>query len=293
MNKKYLVVGGDLRFIKLSEFLSESGFDVYILGFDRNAILSKDIHIINNVMEIKSEMDFIILPLPVSLDEVSVNMPFSSKVVPIEMLCSVLKKGGTVFGGRISPNVKDLFDEHKISVIDYSVREEFCVLNAISTAEGAIQVAMEETARTISGEKILILGMGRISKVLIKQLSGFNAKITVAARKFSDIAWAETYGCEGIHISSLAEKIGEFNIIFGTVPSVILTEEILAKTDKNTLIIDLASKPGGVDFDAATSLGVKVIWLLSLPGKVAPLTAGETIGKTILNIISERGESFA
>ena len=44
------------------------------------------------------------------------------------------------------------------------------------------------------------------------------------------------------------------------------------------------------DMEAAKDLGVKVIWALGLPGKVAPVTAGNIIKETICNIFSELGE---
>ena len=53
--------------------------------------------------------------------------------------------------------------------------------------------------------------------------------------------------------------------------------------------MDLASKPGGVDMEAASRLGVRVIWALSLPGKVAPVTAGKIIRDTIYHILNELG----
>ena len=45
--------------------------------------------------------------------------------------------------------------------------------------------------------------------------------------------------------------------------------------------------PTGVDFAAAQQSGLNVIWALSLPGKVAPRTAGNIIKDTILNMIHE------
>ena len=57
--------------------------------------------------------------------------------------------------------------------------------------------------------------------------------------------------------------------------------------DKNTLIIDLASSPGGVDVSAAKKLNSRVLWASSLPGKYAPESAGELIADCIGDIISE------
>ena len=103
------------------------------------------------------------------------------------------------------------------------------------------------------------------------------------ARKYADLAMIEGHGYEPLPLDNLKEHIHEFDIIFNTIPSLILDDEILTK------VIDLASKPGGIDFDAAKSYGLKVIWALSLPGKIAPVSSGAIIKDTIMNIIKELG----
>ena len=109
------------------------------------------------------------------------------------------------------------------------------------------------------------------------------------ARKYADLAMIEGHGYEPLPLDNLKDHIHEFDIIFNTIPSLILDDEILAKVKKDALIIDLASKPGGIDFDAAKSYGLKVIWALSLPGKIAPVSSGAIIKDTIMNIIKELG----
>ena len=149
---------------------------------------------------------------------------------------------------------------------------------------------MEELPTTIYGQKVLITGFGRITKVMVKALIGLGAKVYITARKYSDLAWARIYGCIDIHISEIDEYLPEFDVLFNTVPAVVLDEKRLMLLKENCLVIDLASKPGGVDFETARKLGIKTIWALSIPGKVAPVTSGEIIAGTILNILSERGE---
>ena len=288
MSEKYLIAGGDLRFARLAEYLAEKGGCVYTIGFENAVPFSKKVHNLKSLMPLNERVDYLILPLPVSNDGINVNMPYSKHILPIEQLCTAVRENGIVFGGRFTDKIKEMFSERKLCTEDYSLREEFAVLNAQATAEGAIQVAMEETAAALSGQKILIIGMGRIAKLLVHTLRGFNTDITVAARKYSDLAWAEVYGCKHIHINQLKENLRKYSIIFNTAPAVILDADKLKEVDKSCLVIDLASKPGGVDFDTAAELGIRAVWLLSLPGKVAPLTAGVTIGKTISNILEER-----
>lgn len=291
MNKTFFIVGGDLRFAALADVLAENN-RVFAVGFDRTAAMSDKVQTADSIVSASERADCIVLPLPVSSDGVTVNTPFSGRSVSLESLTHIIKEDGIVFGGLISPEVREIFEKRNIAVADYAKREEFAVLNAVATAEGAVQVAMEELATTLSGRKILILGAGRIAKVLIDVLSGFHTEITVAARKCSDLAWARVYGCRSVNIYGMDDILGEFDVIFNTVPAVILDENRLKKTGRNCLVIDLASKPGGVDMETAGMLGIRTIWLLSLPGKVAPITSGKVIADTIGNILSERSESL-
>lgn len=286
-DKIFLVAGGDLRQVYLAEILAKTN-KVYAIGFDKNLIVSDRVIVIDSLMSLEERADYLVLPLPASSDGVLVNAPFSKHSISLDNLTSVLKDSAVVFGGRVSPMTREVFDRHGIDVVDYFDREELSVLNAVPTAEGAVQIAMEELPATIYGQKVLITGFGRITKVLVKMLIGLGAEVTVAARKYSDLAWAEIYGCKAVHIARLNEVIGGFDVVFNTVPAVILDENRLSMLKKSCLVIDLASKPGGVDFDTAGKIGVKTIWALSLPGKVAPITSGEMIAHTVLNILSER-----
>lgn len=134
-----------------------------------------------------------------------------------------------------------------------------------------------------------MLGYGKIGKILSKYLYGMGAQTYVEARKYADLAMIEGHGYEPLPLNRLKKRINEFDIIFNTVPSLILDDEVLENIRKDALIIDLASKPGGVDFEAAKQYGLKVIWALSLPGKIAPVSSGAIIKDTVMNIINELG----
>lgn len=286
-NTVFLVVGGDLRQVYTATSLAEE-YKVYAVGLSGGVILPERILSIDSLSDMPCKADVIILPLPASQDNVFVNAPLSKSNIPLTALFSVMSENAVILGGRLTPETEKIFRTHSAEAVDYLKREELSVLNAVPTAEGAVQIALEEMATTIFGQKVLITGHGRISKVLVKILCGMGADVTVTARKYSDLAWAEIYGCKGVHTSQLREKAGEYTLIFNTVPAMLLDEDILKNVRRDTLIIDLASKPGGVDFDVARSLGLKVVWALSLPGKVAPVSAGEIIASTVLNILKER-----
>ena len=146
---------------------------------------------------------------------------------------------------------------------------------------------MKETPFTLHGSKCLVTGYGRIGKILSKMLCGIGARVSVEARKYADLALIEGHDFNAVSLDELPHHIGEFDIIFNTVPHLIFDRDILEKVKKDALIIDLASRPGGVNFKAAAELGIQVIWALSLPGKVAPVSAGAIIKDTIINVINE------
>ena len=55
------------------------------------------------------------------------------------------------------------------------------------------------------------------------------------------------------------------------------------------LFVEIASAPFGIDFQAAKEFAFDVIKANSLPGKVAPKTAGEIIGRSVLPIVENKG----
>lgn len=160
---------------------------------------------------------------------------------------------------------------------------------AVPTAEGALQVAMEHLPVTLRGAKCLVLGYGRIGKLLSHRLQGLGAHVTVAARKYADLAWAEAYGLRALPIGRLSGALGGMQVIFNTVPSPILDRGLLAEVAPSCLCVELASRPG-IDLAAAEELGLTAVWARGLPGKTAPVTAAAAIRDTLYHILEERGE---
>ncbi len=289
--KKILFVGGDLRQIRAINKIADMGNTVFVMGFDDEyrEKLSKSVQMLWDFSEIDDAYDAVVLPLPYSVDGKNINAPLYKQTISVSEVFGNLSPKNCILAGRCDTKIKAMSDNYRIMLVDYLCREELAMLNAIPTAEGAIQIAMEETSFTLHSSKCLIIGNGRIGKVLAKMLNGFGANVTVAARKKGDQAFAYAMGCDSCSISDLNARMSGYDIIFNTAPSMILDYHLLSKLKRNVLIIDLASKPGGVDFDEARRLGIKVIWALSLPGKVAADTAGDIICSTILNIIDEMG----
>jgi len=148
-----------------------------------------------------------------------------------------------------------------------------------------VQMAMEKLPITIHGSRCLVLGFGRTAQTLAQLLDAMHAKTTVVARNQSQLARAEAMGLHIIHISELVNCLQQPNVIFNTIPAPVITEDILARLTPATLIIDLASAPGGTDFIAAQRLGIEALLAPGLPGKVAPRTAGLLLARVVPRVL--------
>ena len=285
---KFAIIGGDLRTIKLAVMLAKEQNQVYVYGLEKAEELKniKNIEQCESIKKAIQEVEIVIGPIPFSSNGKTINMPFSDKEISIREMMHVINAKVLIAGG-ITPEVYEMANDEYIEIIDIMKREELAVLNTIATAEGTIQVAIENTNKIIHGSEILILGFGRIGKVLASKLAGLSAKVTCAARKDEDLAWIQAYGHKATNINSIGENLKLYDIIINTVPHIILNEERLKYIKKDCLLIDLASNPGGIDKKSVKDNKLKFVWALSLPGKVAPITTAEFIKDTIYNIIKE------
>ena len=289
MNTNFAIIGGDLRIIKLANMLAKDGNMVYTYGLEKAEELkgNPNIQFCDKLSKtILDKVEVVIGPIPFSSNGKDINTPFSDKEISIRELMHNLN-AKILIAGSIAPEVYDMANDEYIEIIDIMKREELAVLNTISTAEGTIEIAINNTNKIIHGSKILILGFGRIGKVLARKLAGLAAIVTCAARKDEDLAWILAYGHRATNINAIGENVAEFDIIINTVPHLILNQEKLQFVREDCLLIDLASNPGGIDKRAAKDRNLKLIWALALPGKVAPVTTAEFIKDTIYNILKE------
>ncbi len=289
MSTSFSVIGGDLRIIKLAKMLADEGNQVYAYGLEKAEELKGHQNIIFTEKiskAIPEDVEVVIGPIPFSSNGVNINAPFSDKEISIRELIHYLN-AKILIAGSITPDIYDMANDEYIEIIDIMKREELAVLNTVSTAEGTIEIAISNTNKIIHGSEVLILGFGRIGKVLARKMAGLSARVTCAARKDEDLAWIRAYGHNETNINVLGENLSKYDLIINTVPHLILNKERLQYVKKDALLIDLASNPGGIDKREAKERNLKLVWALALPGKVAPVTTAEFIKDTIYNILKE------
>lgn len=284
-NEKFGIIGGDLRQIYLAKKLQKDKNEVFVCGFENFVDFDKLKLKSLKISDLISSSKYIILPVPASRNKKVINAPFSSlDIVLSEKLFSNLKNK-VVFAGIVSSLVEDV-KQSGLYIRDYYQREDFLIPNALLTAEGAVNIALKEYGKSIFSSRCLVVGFGRIGKILANLLKNMGANITVSARNLKDISLAKISGFGTTNVSNLNEK-ANFDLIFNTVPAPVLDAVALGFLSSARIIIDLASAPGGTDKFVAKELGIKLISALGIPGKHFPEAAGEIIADVIYKMIEE------
>lgn len=259
--RRFAVIGTDARLAAAGRALARAGFAVG--GPEQTALA-----------------DYILLPLP--LDE---------SRTPLAELLRAAKPGALALGGKLSAQARQIAAEAGVELVDYFAREELILCNAIPTAEGCIGILMAERSRTLWGSSILLTGFGPVGQALGVRLGALGAQVTAAARRPAQRALAESFGLRSVAIGRLGQLAPAFDTVVNTVPAQVLSAEVLARLRPESLIVDLASRPGGTDFEAARRLGHRAIHALSLPAACAPETAGEAVAQTVCEMIGQREEA--
>ena len=258
--KRFAVVGSDARQAAARRALARAGYEM--VGSEEIALA-----------------EYILLPLP--LDE--------SKT-PLAELLRAAKPGTLALGGMLSEQARTIAREAGVELVDYFAREELTIRNAIPTAEGCIAILMRERTRTLFGSTVLLTGFGAVGQALGVRLAALGSAVTVAARRPAQRALAESFGLRSVELDRLEWAAPAFDTVVNTIPARVLEKSVLESLRPGSLIVDLASRPGGTDFMAAARLGHRTIHALSLPAVCAPETAGEAVAQTVCDILREREE---
>lgn len=249
------------------------------LGNDERTKYLRKLYIKEGVsISIPEDSDYIITTIPLTRD----NKNITGEEITCDEFLNV-SKNKVIFTGALTKVMKEKMKEYKY--YDLMSYDNVAILNAIPTAEGAIYEAIGLSDSTLCNSKCLVLGYGRIGKVLARMLRGIGADVYCEARKDVDLSYIEALGYKKIEINNLDKVLPKVDYIFNTIPSLILDGKKLALVSKDVCIIDLASTPGGIDFEEAKRLDIKTKWALSLPSKVSPKSSAIYLKEQIDKII--------
>lgn len=260
-DRKILVLKGDERQTYLVEMLRKDGCDVKY---------EPEISA-NELSDVVSESNMVIAPVPCKFDAGNVSIDEYSNM-------SVL------LGGCIPGIIVDYCRQNRIFCYDYMKDEQLVDYNAIATSEGAIAEAIVNSKINIMGSKCLVYGYGHCGRILAKKLKCFGADVTISVRRSEIIENATKDGFEAVDLKTAGRIIGNYEFIFNTIPSIVIDDEIVLNIRKDALVMDIASKYGGIDYKAALACGVKAIHSLGIPGKYSPLASAKGIYECIQRI---------
>ncbi|CFX75653.1 D-isomer specific 2-hydroxyacid dehydrogenase, NAD-binding [Syntrophomonas zehnderi OL-4] len=282
---KIAVLGGDDRELILVSELVRMGATVVVAGFPRERV-GHGAFVVNNIEDACKEAEVAILPLPGTSMEGVIRAVYSDQELKLtEKAVANLASNALIIIGSARQFLKDWAKKRGVTLLEIAEIDAVAILNSIPTAEGAIQIAMEETPSTIHGSKTCVIGFGRVGITLARTLKALGSDVTVVARDEGQLARAYEMGCRRAGFDDLHEIMNYSSIVFNTVPEMVLPRSILKYANPEILIIDLAAQPGGTDFEAANAYGLKAILAPGLPGKVAPVFAGKILAEVIPDLV--------
>lgn len=280
------LIGGDARIAYMGPYLLEKGYRVIGYGISPVEDTYDLIPHAKSMEEAVEGVPIVIGGIPF-LKEGKINATQSLPDLDAERLYRN-KKSQILFGGMLPKAFVERCEEKDIQCMDFMEDEALTVFNAIATAEGAILEALTHQKTNIHGSDSLVLGYGRCGKVLADKLRGMGAKVTVCCRSEIQLANADASGMETLFIHDLEEKIHKFEYIYNTIPAVVLGKNLLKQMRSDVLVIDLASKPGGVDYAFAEELGIRAMLCPGLPGKYAPKISGKRLADFVIRNMNIR-----
>lgn len=264
-----LFIGGDIKHYNTFKAVGKEFKNTFIVGYENFLPDEEKI----------ASADVIVLPTVPTKDGKTVFSPKSATNTEISAMIKSAKKCKLIVCG-----INNL-PHCPIKIAAYANSEEFKYKNAVPTAEGALAVAIESTKRTICNSNVLIIGGGNISKALIPRLKALGAKLHVSARKQSDYVFIASHGAIPVNSYNL-EDLGKYDIIFNTVANKLLLPERLSEIGNESVYIELASPPYGIDMQR--DYNFKTVSASGLPAKYSLTTSVEITSETILKIL--RGE---
>jgi len=282
------VIGGDARQLEVIRKLCQLDAKTFLVGFDQLD------HGFTGATKVKieevnfNEIDAIILPVPGTTLDGKVETVFSNEeIVLTEEMIVATPNHCRIYSGISNQYLDELINKGNRTLIQLFERDDVAIYNSIPTVEGTIMMVIQHTDFTIHGSNLAVLGLGRVGMSVARAFANLGANVKVGARKSKDLARITEMGLKPFHLSELSKEVQDLDVCINTIPHLIVNAEVISKMPPHTLIVDLASKPGGTDFRYAEKRGIKALLAPGLPGIVAPKTAGQILANILSQLLSE------
>ena len=282
------IFGGDLRQVFMAESFLNMGYHVYLYK-TLEPLAHENCTILQDPQELFHQCRVLIGPIPLTKDLVSITASHQLDL-NTKNITHQLTKNHVLIGGIIPTQITQACTEKGVLYFDLMKDESIAILNAIATAEGTLMEAIRNSEINLHGSTALVLGYGRCAKILASKLKGLDANVIVAARSEEALAYAQAAGLRTVSIANMSHILSACDFIFNTIPALILTEACLCHVTPEATIIDIASAPGGVDYEYAMKHNLNAKLCLGLPGKVSPKTSADILVTKIDSFIKERSD---
>lgn len=201
---------------------------------------------------------------------------------PEEIITAYAKPSLLLCSGAIPDNTVSLFRRQNLTYFDVMKEERFTLQNAKLTAEGVLSALLSSSDGCVNHSRILLTGYGRCGRAIAECLRGLSPRLTICDNRAGARQAAQNHGYAVLEPQELLSNRTTFDYCINTVPSLIFDRAVLKKAlHADTVFLDIASAPGGIDRDAACELGLSVTTLPALPTKTAPKAAGKYYAQAI------------
>lgn len=273
-----LVCGGDERSVILARLLQRGGHEVLCFCLDK-AELPDGCRGVSSPVE----AEVVILPVPAEDAHGLLTAPLGTQSCRIEHILDCAGNGAMLIGGGISARIKTAAEQRGIKAYDCMRCPEFTVKNAAVTAEGAVSELMGKTKTALCDMRVLVVGWGRIGKLLINKLSALCPAVCLMSANSEARALASELGCKAVAPDCPPELLCGFDAVINTAPAQVIPD--LRAFKDSCILLELASAPGGIDKKAAGELGLELAVLRGLPGRYAPESAAQAMLAAVSDIL--------
>ncbi|OLO40942.1 dipicolinic acid synthetase subunit A [Alkalihalophilus pseudofirmus] len=287
--KHIVIVGGDARQLEIIRKLSTLDAQISMVGFEQ-----LDDGFVGTTKKQLDEVDFdtvdaLLLPVSGTGPQGEVETIFSNESIKITK--DILKKTPdhcVVYTGITNDYLNQTVKAANRNLVKLLERDDIAIYNSIPTVEGTVMMAIQHTDITIHSSKVVVIGFGRVGMSVARTFAALGADVKVGARNSSHIARITEMGFKPFLTTNLVDHVSDVDICINTIPTLIVSANVIAQMPSNSLIIDLASKPGGTDFRYAEKRGIKALLAPGLPGIVAPKTAGQILANVLATLLKEQ-----
>jgi len=294
MNRLIAVIGGDARYLELIQQLKKMPeTEIVLVGYDKLEQGFAGLKQLDFEELDPEKLDAVILPITGTDAAGNVEVVFSDKSIQLkEEWFHQLKKSACIFTGNTNDYLIKAEKSTGITVIPLLKRDDVAIYNSIPTAEGAIMMAIEHTDYTIHSSRVIVAGFGRVGHTVAGKFASLGAQVSVTAKDSKDLARIKEMGLSPIPMERLEQYTNTCDLLINTIPAPVIDQQVIRPLPSHSLILDLASKPGGTDFEYAQRRGIQAILARSLPGVVASKTAGKILAEVIKQIFTEEVKSL-